>query len=86
MPPESGGICGRLTSGLPLGCLQGGTEEVDISRVSSWRRMRATLASVSPRRCASTFRSDTGIVKCDASFSSFSCEGSVSERKSLLDL
>ena len=23
-PPESGGICGRLTSDLPLGCLQGG--------------------------------------------------------------
>ena len=24
MPPESGGICGRLTYDLPLGCLQGG--------------------------------------------------------------
>ena len=25
MPPESGGICGRLTYDLPLGCLQGGS-------------------------------------------------------------
>ena len=24
MPPESGGICGRLTQNVPLGCLQGG--------------------------------------------------------------
>jgi len=24
MPPEPGGICGRLTQDLPLGCLQGG--------------------------------------------------------------
>jgi len=24
MPPESGGMCGRLTYDLPLGCLQGG--------------------------------------------------------------
>ena len=27
MPPESGGICGRLTSDLPLGYLQGGKWE-----------------------------------------------------------
>ena len=25
MPPESGGICGRLTSDVPFGCLQGGS-------------------------------------------------------------
>ena len=27
MPPESGGICGRLTYDLPLGCLQGGVQQ-----------------------------------------------------------
>jgi len=26
MPPESGGICGRLTQDLPLGYLQGGVD------------------------------------------------------------
>ena len=29
MPPKSGGICGRLTYDLPLGCLQGGCSDAD---------------------------------------------------------
>ena len=31
MPPESGGICGRLTEDLPLGDLQGGVYTCSIA-------------------------------------------------------
>ena len=30
MPPESGGIRGRLTSDLPMGCLQGGESHLRV--------------------------------------------------------
>ena len=43
MPPQSGGICGRMTEDLPLGCLRGGlltwprggarTPKVQVSRI-----------------------------------------------------
>ena len=35
MPPESGGICGRLTEELPLGCLQGGVGRTEHGGASS---------------------------------------------------
>jgi len=43
MPPESGGICGRLTPDLPLGYLQGGDGPGDGSRgsVGWFRRPKA---------------------------------------------
>ena len=32
MPPESGGICGRLTKDLPMGCLQGGAVAAELEQ------------------------------------------------------
>jgi hypothetical protein len=44
MPPESGGICGRLTSGLPLDYLQGGVT----FRVSRFRIRGLEVGNRSP--------------------------------------
>ena len=46
LPPESGGICGRLTYDLPLGCLQGGCDKL-LTRLERLLERPSLL----PRRC-----------------------------------